>query len=78
MLPFLRGKRSALCWMCCRLIGFDDLLHQTMAHDIFFCKITLRNAAHAFQHLQRVHKAAAGPVRQVDLSYIAGDVKETQ
>ena len=54
-----------------RLIGFDDLLHQTMAHDIFFSKITLGNAAHAFQHLQRVHKAAACTVRQIDLRHIA-------
>ena len=43
-----------------------------MAHNVFFGKIALGNALDLLQHMQRIHKAAAGAFRQVDLGHIAG------
>ena len=54
------------------LVGFDDLLHQTVAHHIFFSEVALRDAVHALENLKCIHKAAAGAVGQVDLSEVAG------
>ena len=55
------------------LVGFDDLLHQTVAHHIFFSEVALRDAVHALENLKCIHKAAAGAVGQVDLSDVAGN-----
>ena len=44
------------------LVGFDDLLHQTVAHHVFFSEVALRDAVHALEDLKCIHKAAAGTV----------------
>ena len=64
--------------MVCRrggsgLVGFDDLLHQTVTHHVFFGEVALRDAVHAFEDLKCIHKAAAGAVGKVDLSDVAGN-----
>ena len=56
--------------MCSPVVCLDDLLHKAVAHNVFFGKIALGNALDLLQHMQRIHKAAAGAFRQVDLSYI--------
>ena len=69
---FSRTLHSAPGWMCSCFVCLDDLLHKAVTDDILFRKIALRDAIHIFQNLQSVHKAAAGPVRQIDLRHIAG------
>ena len=53
---------STLGRVCGRFVGFNDLLNQTVTHNVLFGKVALRDAVHIFQDLQRVHKAAAGTV----------------
>ena len=43
-----------------------------MADNILLRKIALCNAIHVLENMQRIHKAAAGTVRQIDLGHIAG------
>ena len=39
------------------LIGFDNPLHQMVAHDVFLLKLHLADAFHAIKHAKGVNQA---------------------
>ena len=42
--------------MCSLFVSLDNLLHKTVAHNIFLSKIALCNPIYIFKHVQCIHK----------------------
>src|SRR5690606_29324053 len=55
------------------LVGFDDALHQWMAHHVLGLEMGEADAGHIAQYFDDVRQAAPGSAWQIDLGDVAGD-----
>src|SRR5450830_1645629 len=55
------------------LVGFDDALHQRMAHDVLGLEVGEADARHVFKHFDHMVQPGLGAFRQVDLGDVTGD-----
>src|SRR3546814_3696613 len=55
------------------LVGFDDALHQWMAHDVLGHEMRETDARHVLEHLDHMVQPGFGATGQVDLGDVPGD-----